>query len=127
MKTKTKIYLISFIVLFILLPAISLSAEKTQETKVEEKVGNDNSSLFFVMIVVSSVFGMAAVGIGAAIAQARTASKALAGVARQPEASGKIFIQMMLALVFIETLAIYTLVVILILIFANPFTKYIVG
>ncbi|OQX90220.1 MAG: hypothetical protein B6D57_04275 [Candidatus Coatesbacteria bacterium 4484_99] len=34
---------------------------------------------------------------------------------------------MILALVFIETLAIYTLVVVLILLFANPFTKYVVG
>ncbi|MGQ9706610.1 MAG: ATP synthase F0 subunit C [bacterium] len=70
---------------------------------------------------------MALAAVGAAFSQAKAAVSALDGVARQPEASGKIQIQMILALVFIETLAIYTLVVVLILLFANPFTKYVVG
>ncbi|HEC80521.1 MAG TPA: ATP synthase F0 subunit C [Firmicutes bacterium] len=78
-------------------------------------------------IAVTSAFAMAIVAIGAAISQARAAVSAMEAVARQPEASGKIQIQMILALVFIETLAIYTLVVVLILLFANPFTKYVVG
>ncbi|HDM43335.1 MAG TPA: ATP synthase F0 subunit C [Firmicutes bacterium] len=78
-------------------------------------------------IAVASAFAMAIAAIGAAISQARAAVSAMEAVARQPEASGKIQIQMILALVFIETLAIYTLVVVLILLFANPFTKYVVG
>jgi len=73
--------------------------------------------------VIICASSMAVSAVGAAFAQARAASKALEGVARQPEAAGKIQVQMMLALIFIETLAIYTLVIALILLFANPFTE----
>ena len=53
-------------------------------------------------------------------------SKAVEGIARQPEASGKIQGAMLLGLVLIESLTIYVLVVALILLFANPFLKYVV-
>ena len=71
-------------------------------------------------ILLAAVLGMALAAAGAAVSQAITASAALQGIARQPEASGKIFVPMILAIVFIETLAIYTLVVALLLIFLNP-------
>lgn len=71
-------------------------------------------------ILLAAVLGMAFAAAGAAVAQAVTANAALQGIARQPEASGKLFVPMILAIVFIETLAIYTLVVALLLIFANP-------
>ncbi|MCP4229102.1 MAG: ATP synthase F0 subunit C [bacterium] len=74
------------------------------------------------IIGVASVFGMAFAAAGAAIGQSLAARAALTGTARQPEASGKLQIQMILAIVFIETLAIYTLVVALILLFVNPLT-----
>ena len=77
------------------------------------------------LIGVASVFGMALAAAGAAIGQSLAARAALTGTARQPEASGKLQIQMILAIVFIETLAIYTLVVALILLFVNPLTKLI--
>jgi len=71
-------------------------------------------------VLLAAVLGMAFAAAGAAVAQAVTANAALQGIARQPEASGKLFVPMILAIVFIETLAIYTLVVALLLIFANP-------
>ncbi len=71
-------------------------------------------------VLLAAVLGMAIAAAGAAVSQAITASAALQGIARQPEASGKLFVPMILAIVFIETLAIYTLVVALLLIFANP-------
>jgi F-type H+-transporting ATPase subunit c len=77
---------------------------------------------FYATVAMACMFGMAIAAFGAAIGQSLTAQKALDGVARQPEASGKLQVQMILALVFIETLAIYTLVVALILLFANPFS-----
>ncbi|HCF06019.1 MAG TPA: ATP synthase F0 subunit C, partial [Desulfomicrobiaceae bacterium] len=43
------------------------------------------------------------------------------GTARNPEASGKITVTMLIGLAMIESLAIYALVVNLILLFANPF------
>jgi F-type H+-transporting ATPase subunit c len=70
--------------------------------------------------LVAAVLGMAFAAAGAAVAQAVTANAALQGIARQPEASGKLFVPMLLTVVFIETLAIYTLFVAILLIFANP-------
>lgn len=73
-------------------------------------------------VLLFAVAGMAFAAVGAAFSQAITAAAALHGIARQPEASGKLFVPMILAIVFIETLAIYTLVVALLLIFSNPLT-----
>jgi F-type H+-transporting ATPase subunit c len=71
-------------------------------------------------VLLAAVLGMAFAAAGAAIGQAVTANAALQGIARQPEASGKLFMPMILTVIFIETLAIYTLVVALLLIFVNP-------
>ena len=49
------------------------------------------------------------------------------GTARNPEASGKITVTLILGLAFIESLAIYALVVCLILLFAHPFKSVIIG
>lgn len=70
--------------------------------------------------LVAAILGMAFAAAGAAVAQAVTANAALQGIARQPEAQGKLFVPMLLTVVFIETLAIYTLFVAILLIFANP-------
>jgi F-type H+-transporting ATPase subunit c len=43
------------------------------------------------------------------------------GTARNPEASGKITVTLILGLAFLESLAIYGLVINLILLFANPY------
>lgn len=71
-------------------------------------------------MLLAAVLAMAFAAAGAAVAQAVTASAALQGIARQPEASGKLFMPMILTVVFIETLAIYTLVLGLLFIFVNP-------
>jgi len=55
-----------------------------------------------------------AIGIAAsvgAIAQSRAASTALEGIARNPNASGKIFTPMILGLALIESLVIYALII----------------
>ncbi|MDP1808264.1 MAG: ATP synthase F0 subunit C [Actinomycetota bacterium] len=53
--------------------------------------------------------GMAAIGTGFAIGL--LAGKAVEGIARQPEAAGVIRTAMILGIVFIEAIALYTLVV----------------
>ncbi|MBR6329353.1 MAG: ATP synthase F0 subunit C [Lachnospiraceae bacterium] len=59
--------------------------------------------------------GLAA--LGGALAMGIVAAKSAEGVARQPEAQGKIQGVMMLSLVFIETAIIYALVVAILIIF----------
>ena len=57
-------------------------------------------------------FGMAIASAFGAIAQARAASSALEGISRNPGAADKMFLPMILGLVLIESLVIYTLVVV---------------
>jgi F-type H+-transporting ATPase subunit c len=65
-------------------------------------------------VAISAAFGMALAAFGGAIAQSRVASSACEGMARNPGASGAIRAAMILGLVFIETLALLTLVIIIV-------------
>jgi F-type H+-transporting ATPase subunit c len=72
------------------------------------------------VIAASVAVGLGAVGPG--IGQGTAASRAVEGIARQPEAEGKIRGTLLLSLAFMEALTIYGLVVALVLLFANPFS-----
>ena len=76
-------------------------------------------------IAAASVLAAAlAVGLGAigpGIGQGTAAGQAVEGIARQPEAEGKMRATLLLSLAFMEALTIYGLVVALVLLFANPF------
>jgi F-type H+-transporting ATPase subunit c len=63
-------------------------------------------------LAISAAFGMALAACFGAMAQSRVASAACEGMARNPGASGAIRAAMILGLVFIETLALLTLVII---------------
>jgi F-type H+-transporting ATPase subunit c len=77
------------------------------------------------LVAAASVIAAAlAVGIGSigpGVGQGTAAGQAVEGIARQPEAEGKIRGTLLLSLAFMEALTIYGLVVSLILLFANPF------
>jgi F-type H+-transporting ATPase subunit c len=75
---------------------------------------------FFTGVDAAAVIAMAIATFGCAIGQGNAIARALEGIARQPEAAGKIQGPLLIGLGFIESLAIYVLVVALILIFANP-------
>ena len=71
-----------------------------------------------------------AMGLAAAfcgLAQGMGLKAACEGTARNPEAGGKITVTLILGMAFIESLAIYALVVCLILLFAHPFKSAIIG
>jgi F-type H+-transporting ATPase subunit c len=63
----------------------------------------------------SAGLGMGLAALGTAIGIGMLASKALEGMARQPEAAGDIRTGMILAIAFVEAIALYALVVCLIL------------
>ena len=77
------------------------------------------------LICAASVVGAGlAIGLGAigpGIGQGTAAGQAVEGIARQPEAEGKIRGTLLLSLAFMEALTIYGLVVALALMFANAF------
>jgi F-type H+-transporting ATPase subunit c len=70
------------------------------------------------VIAASLAVGLAAIGPG--IGQGNASGKAVEGIARQPEAEGKIRGTLLLTLAFMESLTIYGLVISLVLLFANP-------
>ena len=72
---------------------------------------------YLVALVIAIGFGLPIAVISAAMAQARTASTALEGMARQPEAAGRIQTAMIIALALIESLVIYALLIALVLLF----------
>lgn len=63
----------------------------------------------------SAGIGMAGAAIGTAIGIGWLAGKAMEGMARQPEAADKIRMSMIIAIAFVEAIALYALVVSLIL------------
>ena len=63
--------------------------------------------------------GIAALGIG--IGQGLVGSKGVEGVARQPEAKGDIMQVMLVGQAVTETTGIFTFIISIILVFANPF------
>jgi F-type H+-transporting ATPase subunit c len=76
---------------------------------------------FYTWVVIVAGFGMAIGAMVPAIGQAMAVKTALEGVSRNPGASGKILTTMMIGVAMIESLAIYVFVVVMILLFANPF------
>ena len=69
---------------------------------------------------VGAACGMIA-GIGPGVGQGYAAGKAVEAVARQPEAKGDIISTMVLGQAVSESTGIYSLVIALILLYANPF------
>jgi F-type H+-transporting ATPase subunit c len=62
---------------------------------------------------IAAGFGMALAAFGAALGQGKIASSACEGMARNPGAAGAIRAAMILGLVFVETLALFTLAIIM--------------
>ncbi len=75
----------------------------------------------------STMMALLAIGIGVvgpAIAMGMAISRALDALARQPEAEKSITRTLFIGLAMIESLAIYVLVVVLIVLFRNPLLEY---
>jgi F-type H+-transporting ATPase subunit c len=75
----------------------------------------------------STIVAALAIAIGAlgpALAMGRAIAQALDALARQPEAERAISRTLFIGLAMIESLAIYVLVVVLIILFRNPLLEY---
>ena len=84
--------------------------------------GPDAAKLsFFGTVAAASAIGIGIAALGTGIGMGLGIGRAVEGIARNPEASGKIMTTMIVGLALIESLAIYTLVVVMILLFVNPF------
>lgn len=78
----------------------------------------------------STVAAVLSIAIGVmfpALAMGRAISQALESIARQPEAEKQITRLLFIGLAMIESLAIYVLVVVLIVLFRNPLLAYLLS
>jgi F-type H+-transporting ATPase subunit c len=71
--------------------------------------------------VIAAAIGVSFGALGPALAEGRAVAAAMDAIARQPEAANALSRTLFVGLAMIETTAIYSFVVALVLIFANPF------
>lgn len=82
------------------------------------------------IVLASTVAALFAIAIGVllpALAMGKAISSALDALSRQPEAEKSIMRTLFIGLAMIESLAIYVLVIVLIVLFRNPLFEFIVG
>ena len=102
-----------FTVLLVLgLTTVAMAAEGGMEG------GHAGVNIALLCLAAGLAVGVAALGCG--IGMGTGIGGACSGIARNPEASGKITVTMIIGLALIESLTIYGLVIALILLFANP-------
>ena len=84
-------------------------------------------STFTMASTVVAVAGMALGAMLPAFAMGWAISRALDALSRQPEAERSIMRTLFIGLAMIESLAIYVLVIVLIILFRNPLLEYLVS
>ena len=102
------IFLVGFLGLILLFSPVASAQEAAKE---------ETGETGFNYVYIACALGIAIAAFGGALGQGRSVSSALEGIARNPNASGKIQTAMIIGLALIESLVIYALVVVLILLF----------
>jgi len=86
----------------------------------------DNIGLIAAISIIVAGLTMALGSIGPALGEARAVSQALSSIAQQPDEANTITRTLFVGLAMIESTAIYCFVVTMILLFANPFWKFLI-
>jgi F-type H+-transporting ATPase subunit c len=86
-----------------------------EEAKAEGKVS------YFSMAILACGIAIGLAAIGPGLGMGISAGKAVEGIARNPGASGKITMNLIIGLAIMESVVIYALVVVLIILFVDPF------
>ena len=86
----------------------------------------DSVSLVGMVSIIVSGLTIALGSIGPALAEGRAVSEALNAIARQPDESTSISRTLFVGLAMIESTAIYCFVIVMILLFANPFWNQVI-
>ncbi len=82
---------------------------------------SDGESMIKAYSVVAAGVGLGLAALGGAIGMGNTAAATIAGTARNPGLGGKLMTTMFIAIALVEAQVIYTLVIALIALYANPF------
>ncbi len=95
---------------FFLIPGMVQAAEEATAT-----MGEGAFDFFKAALALGAGLGIGIAAFGGALGQGKAAAAALEGIARNPEASGKVMTPMIVGLALIESLVIYALVISLML------------
>ena len=87
----------------------------------------DPGVLITAVTILVAGFGIALGTAAPALGEGYAAGKALESMARQPELAGELRTTLLISIALIESTAIYVLLVILLLVFANPLVDRFVG
>ncbi len=110
-KTRRIITIVLMIAVFFALSVSAFAADGAEAAEAASESKLLGNKAYAAAIAVAVAAGAGAIGMALAI------SKSAEGIARQPEAEGKIRTTLMLGLVFIETAIIYALIVAILIIF----------
>lgn len=80
----------------------------------------DSPTLITILTIIGSTIGIVLGCIVPAIMEGIAVQKALDGITRQPDAANDLRTTLLISMALLESTAIYVLLVILVLIFANP-------
>ncbi len=109
MKNSRRIFTVTLMIILVFALSVGTFAAGTETTDEAGFALGDKA------IAAAIAIGLAACG--GAVAMGLAIAKSSEGIARQPEAEGKIRTTLMLGLVFIETAIIYALIVAILVIF----------
>ncbi|MFH0948682.1 MAG: ATP synthase F0 subunit C [Elusimicrobiota bacterium] len=124
MKRRSCVYVFMCLCVYVFMCGLIFAEEKIVSTSAVVLL--PGAADFFTKSVIVAAIGLAFAAAFGAISQSLAIGKALEGMARQPEAGGQLQLNMIIGLAFIESLVLYVLFISIILLFANPFTKYFV-
>lgn len=114
MKKTMLILMLTFALVISIVPAVFATgdaAAPAPAAAAPAAVAVDSGSNLKAMAALAAAIAIGIAALGAAIGQGLGLSKACEGVARNPGASGKITVTMIIGLAMIESLAIYALLV----------------
>jgi F-type H+-transporting ATPase subunit c len=80
----------------------------------------DSGTIITLMTIIFAVGGIVLGSIVPALMEGKAVQKALEGITRQPDAAGDLRTTLLIAMALLESTAIYSLLVVLILLFSNP-------
>ena len=103
-----------------ILTALMVLGLSTVAMAAEAGGGAGASGVNIALVCLAAALSVGVAALGCGIGMGSGIGGACSGIARNPEASGKITVTMIIGLALIESLTIYGLVISLILLFANP-------
>lgn len=83
--------------------------------------GGETNQLAIALVCIAAALSVGLAALGCGIGIGVVSGNACAGIARNPEISGKITVTMILGIAFAESLTIFGLVISLILLYAHPY------